>query len=45
MELYFKSFFQELICLAFQIVNGLVYLHSKEIVHGNLKPQNVLLTR
>ncbi|XP_077231524.1 serine/threonine-protein kinase/endoribonuclease IRE1a-like isoform X1 [Tasmannia lanceolata] len=32
-----------LIDLMSDIVNGLVYLHDKEIVHGDLKPRNVLI--
>eukprot|EP01080_Neovahlkampfia_damariscottae_P008900 gene8900-848_t len=36
---------EELINIAIQIVKGLNYLHSKNIIHGNIKPQNVLLTR
>lgn len=27
-----------------QIANGLAYVHSKEIVHFGLKPQNILLS-
>ena len=28
-----------------QMLSGLQYLHSKNIVHGNLKPENVLLSK
>ena len=27
-----------------QMVSGLEYLHSRSVIHGNLKPQNVLLS-
>ena len=27
-----------------EITDGLAYLHSKSVVHGDLKPQNILLT-
>ena len=27
-----------------EMTDGLVYLHSKSVVHGDLKPQNILLT-
>ena len=33
----------EAICVARQIVEGILFLHSKEIIHTNLKPQNILM--
>ena len=31
--------------LAQDVVQGMIYLHSKGVVHGNLKPSNVLLAK
>ena len=41
------GFLGESICRVYtkQIVNALVYLHSKEVVHGDLKGGNVLLSK
>ena len=37
----------ETICKQYtiQVLNALVYLHSKDVIHGDLKGANVLLTK
>ena len=34
--------FEEIYNLFFQILNGVEYIHSKKICHGDIKPQNIL---
>ena len=29
--------------LAYQIIEGVAYLHSKKVVHQNLKPENIVI--
>jgi serine/threonine protein kinase len=43
----FKSNYDEKICRLYtcQILNALCYLHSRDIVHGDLKGANVLLSK
>lgn len=40
----FKSNHKIIFLLTKDILKGLIYLHSKKLVHGDLKPQNILLT-
>jgi eukaryotic-like serine/threonine-protein kinase len=35
---------EEILWFCVQVLNGLQYLHARRIVHGNLKPSNVLLS-
>ena len=30
---------------AAEILNGIEYLHSKDIIHGDLKPENIVLSK
>ena len=39
---YYKE--EELIKITSQIINGLLYLKSKNILHRDIKPQNILIT-
>jgi Serine/threonine protein kinase len=43
-ETGFKSprTFEEIYNLFFQILDGVEYIHSKKICHGDIKPQNIL---
>lgn len=34
---------EEIISISYQIIRGVAYLHSQDILHGDLKPQNILL--
>lgn len=33
----------EIVSISYQLIRGVAYLHSQDILHGDLKPQNILI--
>lgn len=38
-----KLTIEEIISISYQIIRGISYLHSQDVLHGDLKPYNILL--
>jgi serine/threonine protein kinase len=42
---YYETHFVTALQLLYDVVSGMFHLHERKVLHGDLKPQNILLTR
>eukprot|EP01033_Poteriospumella_lacustris_P010958 gene10958-7796_t len=42
---YYETHFVTALQLLYDVVSGMCHLHERKVLHGDLKPQNILLTR